>query len=49
MDLPERRGSASMAGVLMIEEYVHSEKARDDHEIYKMRNIYMGSAKAPER
>jgi hypothetical protein len=30
-----------MAGVLMIdEEYVHSEEARDDHEIRNMRNIY---------
>jgi hypothetical protein len=29
------------AGVLMIEEYVHSEEARDDHEIHKMRNIHI--------
>jgi hypothetical protein len=29
-----------MVGVRMIEEYVHSEEVRDDHEIRKMRNIY---------
>jgi hypothetical protein len=28
------------AGVLTIEVYVHSEEARDDHEICEMRHIY---------
>jgi hypothetical protein len=33
MDLPEKQGSTKKAGVLTIEEYVHSEEGRDDHEI----------------
>jgi hypothetical protein len=46
---PKGEEVLQMAGVLTIEEYVHSEEARHDHEIRKMRNIYIGSAKAPER
>jgi hypothetical protein len=34
---PKREKVLKMAGVLTIEEYVHSEEARDDHEI---RTIY---------
>jgi hypothetical protein len=33
IDLPQKGGSTKKAGVLMIEEYAHSEEARDDHEI----------------
>jgi hypothetical protein len=45
---PKGEEVLQMAGVLMIEEYVHSEEARDNHEIHKQ-GIYVGSAKAPER
>jgi hypothetical protein len=37
-----------MAGVLTIEEYAHSEEARDDHEIHKMRNI-CGNCKSSQK
>jgi hypothetical protein len=32
----------------MMEEYVHSEEARDDHEIRKMRNMY-GKRKSSQK
>ena len=37
---PKGEDVLQMAGVLTIEEYVHSEEARDDHKIHKMRNIW---------
>jgi hypothetical protein len=45
---PKGEEVLQMAEVLTIEEYVHSEEARDDHEIHKMRNTY-GKCEAPER
>jgi hypothetical protein len=46
MDLPEKRGSTKKAGVLTVEEYVHSEASM---KYAQMMNIDGRSAKAPER
>jgi hypothetical protein len=47
MDLPE---VLQMVGVLTIEEHVHSEEARDDHEIHTNEEytIWPVSAKLPK-